>query len=84
MLGEQRHDGCEQLASLLRFEARRSAPESSTLTTRLPSRMSGYVGVAKLANRKYVEMTHQGAAPGAKSAVYYSLVYVCDGHSVNK
>ena len=41
MLGEQRHDGCEQFsydcyptASRLRFEPR---PESSTLTTRLPS-----------------------------------------------
>ena len=44
LLGEQRHDGCEQFAwdyyptaSRLRFEPRSSAPESSTLTTRLPS-----------------------------------------------
>jgi len=44
LLGEQRHDGCEQFAydcyptaSRLRFEPGPSAPESSTLTTRLPS-----------------------------------------------
>jgi len=45
LLGEQRHDGCEQFAydryptaSRLRFEsAGPSAPDSSTLTTRLPS-----------------------------------------------
>jgi len=47
LLGEQRHDGCEQFAydcyptaSRLRFEVSNpgpSAPESSTLTTRLPS-----------------------------------------------
>jgi len=45
LLGEQRHDGCEQFAydcyrtaSRLRFEpGPPSAPESSTLTTRLPS-----------------------------------------------
>ena len=44
LLGEQRHDGCEQFAkdcyptaSQLRFEPGPSAPESSTLTTRLPS-----------------------------------------------
>ena len=44
LLGEQRHNGCEQFAcdcyptaSQLRFEPRPSAPESSTLTTQLPS-----------------------------------------------
>ena len=44
LLGEQRHDGCEQFAedcyptaSRLWFEPGPSAPESSTLTTRLPS-----------------------------------------------
>ena len=44
LLGEQRHDGCEQFAwdcyptaSRLRVEPGPSAPESSTLTTRLPS-----------------------------------------------
>jgi len=44
LLGEQKHDGCEQFAyptaSRLRFEPRpycTTAPESSTLTTRLPS-----------------------------------------------
>jgi len=44
LLGEQRHDGCEQFAqdcyptaSRLRFEPGPSAPESSMLTTRLLS-----------------------------------------------
>ena len=44
LLGEQRHDGCEQFAydcyltaSRLQFEPGPSVPESSTLTTRLPS-----------------------------------------------
>jgi len=44
LFGEQRHDGCEQFAqdcyqtaSRLQFEPRPSAPESSTLTTRLSS-----------------------------------------------
>ena len=44
LLGEFRHDGCEQFAqdcyptaSQLRFEPGPSAPESSTLTTRLAS-----------------------------------------------
>ena len=44
LLGEQRHNGCKQFAwdcyptaSRLRFEPGLSAPESSTLTTRLPS-----------------------------------------------
>jgi len=46
LLGEQRHDGCEQLVELLGPTRQRrgcdlnpgpSAPESSTLTTRLPS-----------------------------------------------
>ena len=45
LLGEQRRNGCEQFAqdccystaSRLRFEPGPSAPESSTLTTRLPS-----------------------------------------------
>ena len=44
LFGEQRHNGCEQFAkdcyptaSRLRFEPGPSAPESTTLTTRLPS-----------------------------------------------
>ena len=44
LLGEQRHNGCKQFAKdcyptalRLRFEPGPSAPESSTLTTRLPS-----------------------------------------------
>ena len=46
LLGEQRHDGCEQVAKDCYTRQRRdcdlnpdrSAPESSSLTTRLPSR----------------------------------------------
>jgi len=53
LLGEQRHNGCEQTAedcdptaSRLRFEPGPSAPESSTPTTRLPSHpLSSLVGV---------------------------------------
>jgi len=56
LLGEQRHNGCEQFAwdcyptaSRLRFEPGPSAPESNTLTTRLPSH-PGFI--IQNANRK--------------------------------
>jgi len=51
LLGEQRHDGCEQLPKTVTRQRRDcnlnpgpSAPESSTLTTRLPSHPSVTVG----------------------------------------
>jgi len=55
LLGEQRHDRCEQFAqdcyptaSRLRFEPGPSAPESSTLTTRLPSHPSAILAALKI------------------------------------
>jgi len=55
LLGEQRHDGCEQFAqdcyttaSRLRFEPGPSVPESSTLTTRLQSHPNGLMYVKKI------------------------------------
>jgi len=57
LLGEQRHNGCEQFAqdcyptaSRLRFEPGPSAPESSTLTTRLPSHPS------RLCHREFISL----------------------------
>ena len=47
LLGEQRHNGCEQFASRRRRDCdlnpSHSAPESSTLTTRLPSHPLNHV-----------------------------------------
>ena len=72
LLGEQRHNGCEQFAqdcyptaSRLRFEPRPSAPESSSLTTRLPSHPK-FLKFFSLAGRLLL--------PGTKHTVHVSTL----------
>ena len=61
LFDEQRHNGCEQFAqdcyptaSRLRFEPGPSAPESSTLTTRLPSHPPAHPGSPRKRAVKWV------------------------------
>ena len=52
LLVEQRHDGCEQFACGCDLNPGPTAPESSTLTTRLPSHPRKIVDVSKQVSKQ--------------------------------